>query len=71
MTKKLLIRAEDKNRWERRAPIVPTDLADILEATGARAFVEKSTNAFSAWISTRQPGPHPVRAWPTGRSSSG
>jgi hypothetical protein len=44
--KKLLIRAEDKNRWERRAPIVPTDLADILEATGARAFVEVSDKRF-------------------------
>ena len=40
--KKLLIRAEDKNRWERRAPLVPADLAEILEATGARALVEKS-----------------------------
>jgi hypothetical protein len=46
MTKTLLIRAEDKNRWERRAPIVPTDLADILEATGARAFVEVSDKRF-------------------------
>jgi len=46
MTKKLLIRAEDKNRWERRAPIVPTDLADILEATGARALVEESDKRF-------------------------
>lgn len=44
--KKLLIRAEDKNRWERRAPIVPADLADILEETGARAFVEKSEKRF-------------------------
>jgi hypothetical protein len=56
--KTLLIRAEDKNRWERRAPLVPADLADILEDTGARAFVEDRTNAFSAWTSTRQPGPH-------------
>jgi hypothetical protein len=43
---KLLIRAEDKNRWERRAPLVPEDLADILEDTGARAFVEKSDKRF-------------------------
>ena len=44
--KKLLIRAEDKNRWERRAPIVPADLASILSETGARAFVEKSDKRF-------------------------
>ncbi|BBO67709.1 alanine dehydrogenase [Desulfosarcina alkanivorans] len=46
MTKTLLIRAEDKNRWERRAPIVPADLADILAATGGRAFVETSDKRF-------------------------
>jgi len=40
--KTLLIRAEDKNRWERRAPLVPEDLREILKATGARAFVEES-----------------------------
>lgn len=44
--KKLLIRAEDKNRWERRAPIVPADLAQILRETGAPAFVEKSDKRF-------------------------
>ena len=40
--KTLLIRAEDKNRWERRAPLVPEDLREILKAAGARAFVEES-----------------------------
>jgi alpha-aminoadipic semialdehyde synthase len=40
--KTLLIRAEDKNRWERRAPLVPEDLRKILNDTGVRAFVEKS-----------------------------
>ena len=44
--KKLLIRAEDKNRWERRAPIVPADLEQILSDTGARAFVERSDKRF-------------------------
>lgn len=44
--KKLLIRAEDKNRWERRAPIVPADLAEILKTTDARAFVETSDKRF-------------------------
>jgi len=40
--KTLLIRAEDKNRWERRAPLVPEDLRQIIAETGADAFVEKS-----------------------------
>ncbi|MBR9984314.1 MAG: hypothetical protein KFF68_00245 [Desulfosarcina sp.] len=44
--KKLLIRAEDKNRWERRAPVVPADLAQILNKTGSRAFVERSDKRF-------------------------
>ena len=44
--KKLLIRAEDKNRWERRSPVVPEDLAAILSDTGALAFVEKSHKRF-------------------------
>ena len=44
--KTLLIRAEDKNRWERRAPVVPADLAEILSKTGAQALVEKSDKRF-------------------------
>jgi alpha-aminoadipic semialdehyde synthase len=44
--KTLLIRAEDKNRWERRTPVVPADLAEILSKTGARALVEKSEKRF-------------------------
>ena len=44
--KTLLIRAEDKNRWERRAPVVPADLEKILSDTGAKAFVEKSDKRF-------------------------
>ena len=40
--KTLLIRAEDKNRWERRVPLVPEDLQEIINETGARASVEKS-----------------------------
>jgi hypothetical protein len=40
--KALLTRAEDKNRWERRAPLVPEDLREIPKDTDARAFVEKS-----------------------------
>ena len=44
--KKLLIRAEDKNRWERRAPVVPADLKAIIGETGAKALVEKSEKRF-------------------------
>ena len=44
--KKLLIRAEDKNRWERRAPVVPADLKAIIDATGATAWVEESDKRF-------------------------
>lgn len=40
--KTLLIRAEDKNRWESRTPIVPQDLKTIIGKTGAEVFVEKS-----------------------------
>ncbi len=44
--KTLLIRAEDKNHWERRAPLVPEDLREIINETGASAFVEKSGKRF-------------------------
>jgi alpha-aminoadipic semialdehyde synthase len=44
--KNLLIRAEDKNRWERRTPIVPKDLSKIISTTGAKTFVEKSEKRF-------------------------
>jgi alpha-aminoadipic semialdehyde synthase len=44
--KKLLIRAEDKNRWERRAPLVPADLAAIIKEFGAKVFVETSDKRF-------------------------
>ncbi len=42
----LLIRAEDKNIWEKRAAIVPDDLQLILEETGAQAYIEKSEKRF-------------------------
>ncbi len=38
----ILIRAEDKNEWERRTPLVPDDLKDILQNEKTRAFVETS-----------------------------
>ncbi len=44
--KKMLIRAEDKNRWERRAPIVPADLETIIDETGVQAFVAQSDKRF-------------------------
>lgn len=46
MKNSILIRAEDKNKWERRAPIVPNDLKKIIEQTGTKAFVEKSEKRF-------------------------
>ncbi len=44
--KSILIRAEDKNIWERRAPLVPEDFKSILTQTSARGFVEKSEKRF-------------------------
>lgn len=44
--KTMLIRAEDKNRWERRTPLVPSDLGAIVRETGARAFVERSDKRY-------------------------
>lgn len=44
--KSLLIRAEDKNIWEKRAPIVPDDLKKIVEQTGASVYVEESEKRF-------------------------
>jgi len=42
----LLIRAEDKNRWERRSTIVPQDLKEIVKKTGAESYVEKSEKRY-------------------------
>ncbi|MFC1783971.1 hypothetical protein ACFL02_10400, partial [Planctomycetota bacterium] len=44
--KTLLVRAEDKNIWERRTPLVPEDLQEILAQTGANSFVQKSDIRF-------------------------
>ncbi len=44
--KNILIRAEDKNIWERRAAITPADLKFIVEETGGTAFIEKSDKRF-------------------------
>lgn len=44
--KKLLIRAEDKNRWERRTPLVPADFGRILKDTGTSGFVQESDKRY-------------------------
>jgi alpha-aminoadipic semialdehyde synthase len=44
--KSLLIRAEDKNDWEKRTPLVPADLAAIIRDVGVSAYVEKSSKRF-------------------------
>jgi len=42
----ILIRAEDKNQWERRTPLTPDDLKEILTATNARAYLQRSPKRF-------------------------
>ncbi len=44
--KTLLIRAEDKNVWERRAPLVPKDLKEVVKKTGLKAYVQKSEKRY-------------------------
>ena len=44
--KTLLIRAEDKNPWERRAPIIPADLKQLIKQSGISALVERSEKRF-------------------------
>lgn len=44
---KLLIRAEDKNRWESRAPLVPEDLKKIVAKTDANVFIEQSSKRYA------------------------
>ena len=42
MKKSLLIRAEDKNRWERRTPLIPRDARQTLQETSVQFLVESS-----------------------------
>ncbi len=44
--KTILIRAEDKNEWEKRTPLIPDDLKTVLSETGGKAFVERSGKRF-------------------------
>ncbi|KAI8139537.1 Saccharopine dehydrogenase-domain-containing protein [Fennellomyces sp. T-0311] len=37
------IRREDKSRWERRAPLTPEAVRDLVNQTGARIYVQPST----------------------------
>lgn len=39
----ILIRAEDKNEWERRTPIIPSDLFKLKSTMGAKISVQEST----------------------------
>jgi len=41
-----LIRAEDKNQWERRSTIVPEDLKEIIKIIAAKAYVQESNKRF-------------------------
>jgi alpha-aminoadipic semialdehyde synthase len=36
------IRAETKNRWERRVPLIPNDVKKLVDETGIQVFVESS-----------------------------
>jgi alpha-aminoadipic semialdehyde synthase len=38
----ILIRAEDKNEWERRTPLVPEDVSAFIAQTGNRVLVQES-----------------------------
>jgi alpha-aminoadipic semialdehyde synthase len=40
--KTILIRAEDKNIWERRTPLVPTDISELRGTLPARFLIQKS-----------------------------
>jgi alpha-aminoadipic semialdehyde synthase len=44
--KTFLIRAEDKNQWERRSTITPYSLKVILQETSATAYIEDSTKRY-------------------------
>ena len=44
--KSLLIRAEDKNIWERRSTLVPSDLKKIHSQIALKSFIEKSEKRF-------------------------
>lgn len=52
----ILIRQEDKNIWERRAPLVPEDVQKIKNETDVTVFVEKSPKRVFTEDEYRQAG---------------
>ncbi len=52
----VLIRAEDKNVWERRAPLVPEDVQELKSRTGAEMFVQRSEKRFFKEAAYEQAG---------------
>jgi alpha-aminoadipic semialdehyde synthase len=62
MAKTVGIRMEDKNRWERRAPLAPPDVAALRARLGARFVIEASPirvfreDAYQAAGATVEPG---------------
>jgi hypothetical protein len=37
----ILLRAEDKNEWEKRTVLIPKDLKKLVEGTGVKAFIQE------------------------------
>ena len=56
--KSILIRAEDKNKWERRTAIVPADLSAIVSTHSIKAFVESSDKRIFAMDDYTTAGAH-------------
>lgn len=54
--KSLLIRAEDKNLWERRSPLVPADLQEINQDHQFTCFIEKSGKRYFSATSFEKAG---------------
>jgi alpha-aminoadipic semialdehyde synthase len=50
------IRREDKNKWERRVPLVPTDAADLQMKQGIRFFVQPSSQRVYTDVEYRSAG---------------
>ncbi|MBN2011971.1 hypothetical protein JW960_21765 [candidate division KSB1 bacterium] len=58
--KSLLIRAENKNKWERRTPLVPADVIWLVENHTIPVFVEHSNKRFFQMLEYEQAGATPV-----------
>jgi len=44
MTQRIGLRREDKNPWERRAPLIPTHVRELIRKEGIEVFVQSSPN---------------------------